>query len=218
MQVPMQLRVTTPEHVVTPAASRAGALPLWRRLAQAGLAVIPALTLSVLPLAEASARPEDAFVQRADFAGPADLPIDDVQYYRDRGPPPGYYGGPPPGYRRGPPPGYWGPPRHHRGYYGPPPPRWRGPPPPGYWGPPPPPPPRYYYRQGWRDDYDPGAAAAAGAIGLAAGAILGGALAAQGSPEPRSNTWLRYCASKYRSFDPASGTYLGHDGRRHACQ
>ena len=25
------------------------------------------------------------------------------------------------------------------------------------------------------------------------------------------------CA-RYRSFDPASGTYLGRDGRRHACQ
>ena len=213
--LPMQLRVSMPEHVVTPAASRAVALPLWRRMARAGLAIFPALTLSVLPLTEASAGPETATVQRADFAGPADLPIDNVQYYR-YGPPPDYYRGPPPGYRRGPPPppGYWGPPRHHRGYYGPPPPRWRGPPPPEYWGPP----PRYYYRQGWNDDYDPGAAAAAGAIGLAAGAILGGALAAQAAPEPRSNTWLSYCASKYRSFDPASGTYLGHDGRRYECQ
>jgi BA14K-like protein len=25
------------------------------------------------------------------------------------------------------------------------------------------------------------------------------------------------CAQRYRSFDPASGTFLGHDGRRHAC-
>ena len=25
------------------------------------------------------------------------------------------------------------------------------------------------------------------------------------------------CA-RYRSFDPASGTFLGHDGRRHVCQ
>jgi hypothetical protein len=27
-----------------------------------------------------------------------------------------------------------------------------------------------------------------------------------------------YCAQRYRSYDPASGTYLGRDGRRHACQ
>jgi hypothetical protein len=26
-----------------------------------------------------------------------------------------------------------------------------------------------------------------------------------------------YCASRFRSFDPASGTYLGRDGRRHPC-
>jgi hypothetical protein len=26
------------------------------------------------------------------------------------------------------------------------------------------------------------------------------------------------CARKYRSFDAASGTYLGRDGARHACQ
>jgi hypothetical protein len=27
-----------------------------------------------------------------------------------------------------------------------------------------------------------------------------------------------YCAQRYRSYDPASGTYLGRDGRRHVCQ
>jgi hypothetical protein len=27
-----------------------------------------------------------------------------------------------------------------------------------------------------------------------------------------------YCAQRYRSYDPASGTYLGHDGQRHVCQ
>ena len=26
------------------------------------------------------------------------------------------------------------------------------------------------------------------------------------------------CAQRYHSFDPASGTYLGHDGNRHLCQ
>jgi hypothetical protein len=26
-----------------------------------------------------------------------------------------------------------------------------------------------------------------------------------------------YCAQRYRSFDPASGTYLGYDGLRHPC-
>jgi hypothetical protein len=26
------------------------------------------------------------------------------------------------------------------------------------------------------------------------------------------------CALRYRSYDAASGTYVGHDGRRHSCQ
>jgi hypothetical protein len=26
-----------------------------------------------------------------------------------------------------------------------------------------------------------------------------------------------YCSQRYRSYDPASGTYLGYDGRRHPC-
>ena len=80
-----------------------------------------------------------------------------------------------------------------RGYYGS---RY------GYYG------PRYYRR-----DY--GSAAAAGAIGLATGAIIGGAIAqSQAAPVYGGNS---YCAQRYRSYDPASGTYLGYDGRRHPC-
>ncbi|MFT4121982.1 BA14K family protein, partial [Bradyrhizobium sp.] len=26
-----------------------------------------------------------------------------------------------------------------------------------------------------------------------------------------------YCAQRYKSYDPASGTYLGYDGQRHPC-
>jgi hypothetical protein len=26
-----------------------------------------------------------------------------------------------------------------------------------------------------------------------------------------------YCASRYRSYDPATGTFMGHDGFRHPC-
>ena len=26
-----------------------------------------------------------------------------------------------------------------------------------------------------------------------------------------------YCQQRYRSYDPASGTYLGYDGLRHPC-
>jgi hypothetical protein len=91
---------------------------------------------------------------------------------------------------------------------------------------------------GWRGGGWGGAAA-----GLAAGAIIGGAVASQpwygydydyapgyysygydpgygyASPgyvtaPPDANA---YCASRFRSYDPASGTYLGYDGLRHPC-
>lgn len=73
---------------------------------------------------------------------------------------------------------------------------------------------RYYGdRRYYRRDY--GSAAAAGAIGLATGAIIGGAIAqSQAAPVYGGNA---YCAQRFRSYDPASGTYLGYDGRRHPC-
>jgi hypothetical protein len=73
-----------------------------------------------------------------------------------------------------------------------------------------------YYRRG-------GGAAAAGLIGgLAAGAIIGGAIAsqqAQAAPvyAAPGNDAVAYCMQRFRSYDPASGTYLGYDGLRHPC-
>ena len=32
-----------------------------------------------------------------------------------------------------------------------------------------------------------------------------------------SNDDSGYCAQRYKSYDPASGTYLGYDGQRHPC-
>lgn len=73
----------------------------------------------------------------------------------------------------------------------------------------------YYRRDNWGD------AAAAGALGLAAGAIIGGAIAQQQQQAPvyaaPNRSAVGYCAQRYRSYDPASGTYLGRDGRRHPC-
>ncbi|MCR4269128.1 BA14K family protein [Nitratireductor sp. ZSWI3] len=40
----------------------------------------------------------------------------------------------------------------------------------------------------------------------------------RGSLEPWTRDWYRYCSSRYRSFDPNSGTFMGYDGRRHFCQ
>ncbi len=73
----------------------------------------------------------------------------------------------------------------------------------------------YYYRR-----HDNGSALAAGALGLATGAIIGGALAQQQAAPTYvapGNGSVAYCAQRYRSYDPASGTYLGYDGLRHPC-
>jgi hypothetical protein len=32
-----------------------------------------------------------------------------------------------------------------------------------------------------------------------------------------SDGWVSYCQSKYKSFDRRTGTFLGHDGKRHMC-
>jgi anti-sigma factor RsiW len=79
---------------------------------------------------------------------------------------------------------------------------------------------RYYYRGRGN-----GAALGAGAVGLAAGAILGGALAnqvhAQPTPPPPPGTVnpqvAAYCARTYRSYDTVSGTYLASNGLRYVC-
>jgi hypothetical protein len=87
---------------------------------------------------------------------------------------------------------------------------------------------RRYYRGGPRYGYGPryyrrdyGSAAAAGAIGLATGAIIGGAIAnsqAQAAPAPAyGGSAAAYCAQRFRSYDPASGTYMGYDGVRRSC-
>jgi len=65
--------------------------------------------------------------------------------------------------------------------------------------------------------------------GFAAGAIIGGALAS--APPPAyyygpgpyyygpgyGGPDVAWCEQHYRSYDPASGTYLGYDGLRHPC-
>lgn len=78
----------------------------------------------------------------------------------------------------------------------------------------------YGYRRG-----SSGAAVAAGVIGgLALGAAIAGAASAPPpvayAPAPAygGGDWLAYCSSKYRSFNPATGLYLGYDGQYHPCQ
>ena len=76
-------------------------------------------------------------------------------------------------------------------------------------------------------------------LGIAAGAIIGGIIASQGGPYyygapgyhhgyypgyyPTPGVYaapgdaVGYCMSRFRSYDPVSGTYLGYDGFRHPC-
>ena len=35
---------------------------------------------------------------------------------------------------------------------------------------------------------------------------------------PGTAAWNEACAARYHSFDPASGTYLGFDGKRYRCR
>ena len=85
--------------------------------------------------------------------------------------------------------------------------------------------------------------AAAAAVGFAAGALLGSALAAPRyyvpapvyvapapppvhvapAPvvylyQPWTPDWYAYCGGKYRSFDPSTGYYLGYDGHLYYCR
>ncbi len=66
-----------------------------------------------------------------------------------------------------------------------------------------------YYRRG------PGAGAIIG--GLAAGAIIGGAIASSQAQAAANSDAVAYCSQRYRSYDPASGTYLNNDGNRYPC-
>lgn len=84
---------------------------------------------------------------------------------------------------------------------------------------------RYWGHRGW---WGPGA-------GFVAGAIIGGALAGGPyygapyygpygppppvyvAPYPGGDGAVAYCMERFKSYDPASGTYLGYDGLRHPC-
>jgi hypothetical protein len=118
----------------------------------------------------------------------------------------------------------------------------------------------FHRDQHWRHHRhhdDAGVAIAAGVLGLAAGAIIGGALATPPQPQPYgpppayvpdpdytpdyyppapktngptvitvhdggelapwSPEWNRYCANRYPTFNPRTGTYRGYDGHDHFC-
>ena len=71
----------------------------------------------------------------------------------------------------------------------------------------------HHHRHGWHG-HRRGGGGAAVIGGLAAGAIIGGAIA---SSQAQANQNAAYCAQRFRSYDPASGTYLASDGYRRPC-
>ncbi|WP_069443420.1 BA14K family protein [Methyloceanibacter stevinii] len=85
----------------------------------------------------------------------------------------------------------------------------------------------YYGRRGGGSNIN---ALGAGLVGLAAGAVIGSALTPKEvyvtpparpvgyRPEPWTQDWYAYCSSRYRSFNPRSGTFVGYDGYEHFCR
>ena len=98
---------------------------------------------------------------------------------------------------------------------------------------------QYQYR-GYAGGQGRGYATGAGVAALAAGAIIGGVIASQNQGYYPVETYpvysdpgyvygnvapveysdgdsVAYCEQTYRSYNRASGTYLGYDGFRHPC-
>ena len=82
------------------------------------------------------------------------------------------------------------------------------------------------YGNGYGGGYGYGGAALG--LGLLGGAIIGSqypyydsgyddGASYDVSPQDGGGDSTAYCARTFRSFDPASGTYLGYDGLRHPC-
>ena len=83
---------------------------------------------------------------------------------------------------------------------------------------------RHHHGHGhWRHGRRYGPGLGAGIAGLAAGAIIGGAIANSQAPAyygtapADDDSAVAYCLQRFRSYDPARGTYLGYDGLRHPC-
>lgn len=75
---------------------------------------------------------------------------------------------------------------------------------------------RHHGYYGHRHHHRRGPSAGAVIGGLAAGAVIGGIIAGSQAQAAQNNA-IAYCSQRFRSYDPASGTYLGKDGYRRSC-
>ncbi len=79
---------------------------------------------------------------------------------------------------------------------------------------------QYYYGPGYRHHHHHGNNAGALIGGLAAGAIIGGAIAAgqaNAAAQQQAQQGAAYCAQRFRSYDPSTGTYIAKGGVRRYC-
>jgi BA14K-like protein len=82
----------------------------------------------------------------------------------------------------------------------------------------------YQYSSGYGSaDYDQPTGRASPYEGLYASTQIPNGYVAAGQAAPLaipqySAEAYRYCVARYRSFDPASGTFLAYDGNRYSCQ
>ncbi|PTW58830.1 BA14K-like protein [Breoghania corrubedonensis] len=81
---------------------------------------------------------------------------------------------------------------------------------------------RDWDRRRHRNNNNAGAAILGGILGLGAGLAIGNATAPRSYDGGRypawSDGWYRYCESRYRSFNPRTGYFLGYDGQYHFCR
>ncbi len=78
-----------------------------------------------------------------------------------------------------------------------------------------------YYGNYRSDEFWPGEVAddiAGDAIGTAGAVVTAPFRALDRNASYAMGPDMTYCVQRYRSYDPASGTFMGYDGQRHPCQ
>ena len=70
---------------------------------------------------------------------------------------------------------------------------------------------------GWGNCWGPAVGAAVVGGAIAAAAASSAPYYGDAGPAPAGGDAVAYCQSRFKSYNPATGTYLGYDGLRHPC-